>query len=116
MYFITTDAEGFITGVYDGSKDYVHRVTGEPIEGVVQVPEGAFLIGDVCLDILRFSPSTHKPRWDSVSGCMVSEPVTSIDEKRKVLCRELPVKAGDVELARVKALSDEEVESEWGSL
>ena len=64
MIYITIDNLNVINGVYDGSRDYVHRVSGEPIEGAIQVPEGSIYIDEqqydqatrVLIALLRSNP------------------------------------------------------------
>jgi hypothetical protein len=114
MYFITTDAEGNITQVVDGSRDYIHRVTGEPIKDALQVPDGAIEIGEPCLNLIKQSSGDLNLKWDG--SCVVATPLTDPDLLRKKLIRSRLYSVEQDEINRINALTDEEVLSELGEL
>jgi hypothetical protein len=113
MYFITVDVDGYLTGMYDGSKDYIHRVTGEAMEGAVQVPDGAIQLPETCLAMIRSSAPTKRPRFDSVLNCIVQEDLTDVDDKRKALKSSLAEQAAYNERVRIEGLTDAEILSLW---
>jgi hypothetical protein len=112
MYFITIDAEGFITGLFDGSKDFVHRITGEPMEAASQIPDDSILIGDVCLEKIRTASPDTKPKWDGT--CIVQVPVSEEEDvKRELKAMREQIVIND-EFDRIDALSLEDAKAELG--
>ncbi len=76
--FIKLDGDK-VVGLFDGSSDYVHRVTGEPIENANPVPDGAIPISDSDLDTYRNSFPPNLLRWDGTQ--LVSRAPETREEK-----------------------------------
>jgi hypothetical protein len=111
MYFITTDADGFVTGLYKGDKDYVHRITGEPIAGAVQIPDDAIKIGQPCYDLIM-NPTGQRPKWDGT--CIVLSTETSLELKKKALFNANMDNILAIESARIDGLTETQIDSELG--
>lgn len=115
MYFITIDANNYITGIYDGSLDYVHRITGEPIEGAFQLPAGAFAIDDMCWEAIKSATPDSTPKWDSVNSCIIQEIDLTVAGKRKKLYAERIDNVLEAEEARIAGLTEAEIDAELGA-
>ena len=53
-----------VVGLYDGSSDYVHRVTGEPIEDARTIPDGSIPLTEADLATYRAAKPPKLLRWD----------------------------------------------------
>lgn len=115
MYFITIDSENLITGVYNGDNDYVHRLTGEPIENAYQVPDDGILISEVCMGVIRTAAPSHIPKWDPVAGCVVKVADLSVAGKRKQLLSRNTGSVVTAEQVRIDTLSEAELDAELGA-
>lgn len=112
MYFITIDNDGYLTGMYDGSKDYVHRITGEPIEGAVPIPDEAFQIGETCRNMIKTAAPNTKPRWDG--ACIGQVALTEEDELRTMLRGATQAAVLQEEKTRIDGLSLAQLKTELG--
>lgn len=112
MYFITIDANGYVTGLYNGDRDYVHRITGEPIAGAVKVPDGAILIGEPCVSVVRSAQPLFYAKWDG--SCVIIEERASELEFRKQLEVQRLEALQTAEVDRINNLTLAEVKAELG--
>lgn len=115
MYFITVDSNNYLTGVYDGSLDYVHRITGDPIEGAFQVPDGAILITDMCMQMIRTAAPNTVPKWDPATSCIIQEADLTVEGKRNQLYSSRIDDVLTAEQTRVDALTEAELDAELGA-
>lgn len=63
MYFAKLEGD-VITEIYNGSFDFVHRITGTPMTGAVRVPDGCVQITEDEYDYLLTSPHLLDCTWD----------------------------------------------------
>ena len=63
MYFAKLEGD-VITEIYNGSFDFVHRITGAPMKGAVRVPDGCVQISSEEYDYLLNSPRLLDCTWD----------------------------------------------------
>ena len=114
MYFITTDSFGNVERVYNGSKDYVHRLTGDPIEGAVAIPDDAIRITDVCIRMIRDVGDVSKLRWDGT--CLVLNPDGTLQSKKDLLLSQNKDTWLQTEYSRIQALDEASVDAELGDV
>lgn len=108
MYFITVDGDK-VLNLYDGSSDYVHRITGEPIAGAKRVPDNAIPISQSCYETISAVSHFALLRWDGMK--VVALPATARDEIEAVLFKEAVDVFKAVKLAELSALSLAELEA-----
>ena len=82
MYFITVDGSE-ITALYDGSKDYVHRVTGEAIAGAVTIPDTAIKITQDEADMIKLHGACCSLEWNGTN--VINTSVAELDHKKAKL-------------------------------
>lgn len=114
MIYITVDEFNVITGVYDGSMDYIHRVTGEPIKGAVKVPDGAVYITEQQYEKLLTIERAGYACW--VNGDVVEKPPVSFEEKVNYILNKTVDATLEFEKARLETLSDLDLDSIIGGL
>lgn len=114
MYFITTDSFGNVERVYNGNKDYVHRLTGEPIEGAVAIPDDAIRIGNLCVQMIRNVSDVAKLRWDGT--CLVLNPNGTLQSKKDLLLSQNKNTWLQAEHSRIQALDEASVDLELGDV
>ena len=95
-----------------GSRDYVHRVTGKPIENALQVPNDAIEIGQACVDTIAQNTGDYNLTWDGT--CVVATPLTDPELLRKKLKHLRLHEVELTEVARIDLLTDAEVLIELG--
>lgn len=115
MFFITIDKDNFITGMYDGSKDYVHRVTGEPMADAVQIPDDAFPIMDICVAAIKSAAPTHKAVWNPTKKCIDKVVDDSVAGLRNELYSKRVEPILRAERERIDTLSETQLKSELGA-
>lgn len=114
MNFITIDENNYITGVFNGSLDYVHRITGDPIPNAFQVPDGAILISEMCMNKIKAAAPTHVAKWDPVNSCIIQELDVSIAGKRKQLFANRLETIMNEEESRIASLTEAALDAELG--
>ena len=103
-----------VTGLFDGSSDYVHRVTGEPIENAKQVPDGAIPITDSDLDVYRNSFPPNLLRWDGTQ--LISRAPETREEKEMCVYMSREDDVISAEKVRISGLSDSELDAIIGEI
>ncbi len=114
MIYITVDNLNVIDGVYDGSKDYVHRVSGEPIEGAVQVPEGSIYINEQQYEKLLQIEKSGYACWIN-SDVVEKAPETKL-EKVNYISSKTVGSTIELEKIRLETLSESDLDAIIGGL
>lgn len=65
MWFININAENRIVGLFDGSKDYVHAVTGEDHPERIAVPDGAIQVSKSVYDTIYNARVYPIYKWEN---------------------------------------------------
>jgi hypothetical protein len=112
MYFITVDVDGYLTGMYDGSKDYIHRVTGEPIKDARPLPDGSIPIGDTCITKIRTAYPLHVAKWDGT--CVVHEPQSDLAILQEELLSLRTTTYMESQKDAISGMSAEQIRTELG--
>ena len=116
MHYITIDADNKVTGIYDGSRDTINRITLEPTPNSVQIPAGAIPIQEECLAKLRTLSYGVDYKWDSNSNCIVEDTISDEEEaKRQLLEKNTPALVAQ-EHVRISALTLPQVLAELGGV
>jgi hypothetical protein len=108
MYFITVDGDK-VLNIYDGSSDYVHRITGEPIQGAKRVPDNAIPISQLCYETAHAASHFALLRWDGTK--VVALPATERDEIEAILFKEAVEVFKANKLAELSTLTLTELEA-----
>ncbi len=116
MYFITKDINNTITGVYDGSMDYVHRITGAPIKGAKTIPDDTIEISEMCLEKLQSTGLGGIAVWNEVNSCVDVATTLTPEQKKVKLFYGRRQKALDEEVIRIGSLTEAELDTELGAL
>jgi hypothetical protein len=103
-----------VLGLFDGSSDYVHRVTGEPIENAKPVPDGAIPISDADLDTYRNSFPPSLLRWDGTQ--LISRAPETREEKELCVYMSRENDVISAEKVRISELSDSELDAIIGAI
>lgn len=116
MKFAMVDMNNVVTGIYDGSNDYVHRVTGEAQPNAKQIPMGCLPtpLTDMCFaaidsiqpgQILVYNPDTE---------CLEAQDPTMMKDKQERLKAIKIPETVAAEEARIEGLTEAELDTELG--
>lgn len=98
-----------VVGLYDGSTDYVHRITGEPIQDANPIPDGSIPLSEADLQTYRDAKPPKLLRWDGAK--IVSRNPETREEKERCVYMSTLGGIQTAEQVRIAGLTEAELDA-----
>lgn len=103
-----------VIGLYDGSTDYVHRVTGEAFPEAVQLPDGCVPATEADLATYKNTTPPKLLEWDGTK--IIARAPTTREEKETTVFYKGHEALHQAEKDRIATLTDAELDAEIASI